>query len=327
MAIGNWLAIFMLLVATTTLQMRLVHGGYHVDVEDISKTITSKNGMVIDCVYLHKQPTLKHPMFKDHKIQVYKRNRMGSIGYGSSMEQEWHRSGNCPAGTIPIRRFPKNAIEPNITIIQPFPPSNDIVVTDKSNSPRDEFAVAVGLNWPYHGASALLPSYRPTKIEPHESSTTCIAIAATIDRTWPPNHKPGEFPPDTTNQIVVGLMMQNDGGKRHRCFNLHCHGFVQTSNKIALGTSFIHGGSSITYNGVPYVAMSIHKAPGQQQWWVSVNDTVIGYFPHTLFPTFFPESYVNQLGGVVHNSRPKGMHTVYSHGQWPHAKKRQLGHS
>lgn len=55
--------------------------------------------------------------------------------------------------------------------------------------------------------------------------------------------------------------------------------------------------------------MSIHRVPGQQQWWVSVKDTVIGYFPHTLFPTFFPESYVNQVGGVVHNSRPRGVHT------------------
>ncbi|KAF8664994.1 hypothetical protein HU200_054315 [Digitaria exilis] len=43
--------------------------------------------------------------------------------------------------------------------------------------------------------------------------------------------------------------------------------------------------------------------------WVSVNGTAIGYFPHTMFPTFFPESYINQVGGVVHNSRPNGMHT------------------
>ncbi|KAF8755717.1 hypothetical protein HU200_011185 [Digitaria exilis] len=28
-----------------------------------------------------------------------------------------------------------------------------------------------------------------------------------------------------------------------------------------------------------------------------------------MFPTFFPESYINQVGGVVHNSRPNGMHT------------------
>ncbi|RLN05214.1 hypothetical protein C2845_PM13G17230 [Panicum miliaceum] len=100
-------------------------------------------------------------------------------------------------------------------------------------------------------------------------------------------------------------MRHNDGGKR-KCFNLQCPGLVQTSNKIALGTSFINHGSSITYHG-------------QQQWWVSVNETAIGYFPHTLFPIFFPESFVNQVGGVVHNSRPIGVHTdtVMGNGRTP----------
>ncbi|KAL6656070.1 hypothetical protein ACP70R_006896 [Stipagrostis hirtigluma subsp. patula] len=68
--------------------------------------------------------------------------------------------------------------------------------------------------------------------------------------------------PDATNQIVVGLMASkdifgnddpnlfvfysNDGGKARNCFNLECPGFIQTSNKIALGTSFINGGATVT---------------------------------------------------------------------------------
>ncbi|TVU11479.1 hypothetical protein EJB05_45067 [Eragrostis curvula] len=91
MACDDWLAVFLLLVATTTSQVRLVHGELHVNPEDISKTIT-----------------------------VYNRNGTGSIGHGSSVEQEWHTSGSCPAGIIPIRRLPKNAIEPNITMMQLF---------------------------------------------------------------------------------------------------------------------------------------------------------------------------------------------------------------
>jgi hypothetical protein len=34
------------------------------------RRVQSKNGVVIDCVYIHKQPSMKHPLFKDHKIQV-----------------------------------------------------------------------------------------------------------------------------------------------------------------------------------------------------------------------------------------------------------------
>lgn len=127
-------------------------------------------------------------------------------------------------------------------------------------------------------------------------------------------------PPDPDGVVNAFFFVQKNGGvDKKKCFNLLCHGFVQTSNQIALGTSFLHGSSSVTYNGVPYIAMSIHKAPGQQQWWVTVNDTPIGYFPHILFPTFFPESFVNQLGGVVFNSRPNGVHTdtVMGNGRLP----------
>lgn len=62
------------------------------------------------------------------------------------------------------------------------------------------------------------------------------------------------------------------------------HGFVQTINQITLGTSFVHGVSTITYDDAPYIVMSIHRAPGQQQWWVTVNDTPSGYFPRILDP-------------------------------------------
>jgi len=70
-----------------------------------------------------------------------------------------------------------------------------------------QFAVAFGVNWPYHGASALLQSWRPTKLERHESSLTSIAIAGTVDRSWARQHRSGDFPPDATNQIAAGLMV------------------------------------------------------------------------------------------------------------------------
>lgn len=65
--------------------------------------------------------------------------------------------------------------------------------------------MGLALDWPYHGLSALLPLWRPTKIEPHESSITSIAIAGTVDRHW--YGRPGEFPPDSTNQIALGFMV------------------------------------------------------------------------------------------------------------------------
>ncbi|CAL4947635.1 unnamed protein product [Urochloa decumbens] len=350
---ANFFVLSLLLVATTVSSLQQVQGGLHVDAEDISKTIKSKNGVVIDCVYIDKQPTLKHPLFKDHKVQVYKDSaatarpigrRLGGFVDGTrappvmQVEQEWRRSGSCPVGTVPILRLPKTAAT-NLTVIPSLSPSglphrDNAMLDDSTNSPRNEFAVAYGLDGPYHGASAFLPSWRPTKIEPQELSATSLLIAATVDRDWISDHPRGTFPPDTTNQIAVGLAASEytfgngdpnlyvyyttDDGKSF-CVNLDCPGFVQTSNEIALGTSFINGGSSKTYDGVPYVSVSIHIVPGQQQWWVTVNDTAIGYFPQLLFPTSFPESFLNQVGGIVHDTRPNGVHTdtVMGNGRLP----------
>lgn len=42
---------------------------------------------------------------------------------------------------------------------------------------------------------------------------------------------------------------------------------------------------------------------------MSVNNTTIGYFLHFLFPTFFLERFVNQLGGVMRDTRLDGVAT------------------
>ncbi|CAL5082310.1 unnamed protein product [Urochloa decumbens] len=325
-------AVAHLLVACASLLLlttqQAVRGGLDVEPEDIYKTIKSKNGVVVDCVYIHKQPTLKHhPLFKDHKIQVYPRSVDSRRPVGH-LRQEWHSSGSCPAGTVPIRRLPKTTVTSPPAAMPSFSRDQhrrDAIILDDSNSPRQEFAIALALAGPYHGASALLPSWRLAKIEPGDASATSLVISGTVNRTWASNPFPGEIPPDVTNQIAVGLMTDpavfgngdphlyvfytNDGGSSRNCLNFQCPGFVQTSNEILLGASFIDGGSSIAYGGVPYVAVNIHRPSGQQQWWVSVNDTAVGYFPHFLFPTFFPESFVNQLGGSVRDTRPGGAHT------------------
>ncbi|BAT15752.1 Os12g0131750 [Oryza sativa Japonica Group] len=54
-----------LLASTTT----TVHG-VQIDPNDIIKTIESECGDIIDCVDIYKQPSLKNPLLKDHKILV-----------------------------------------------------------------------------------------------------------------------------------------------------------------------------------------------------------------------------------------------------------------
>nr|ABA91376.1 hypothetical protein LOC_Os11g03810 [Oryza sativa Japonica Group] len=86
-----------LLASTTT----TVHG-VHIDPNDIIKTIESECGDIIDCVDIYKQPSLKNPLLKDHKI-LFKPSvdrpkiveKMVVLGGNNSFkfaEQAWHRS-------------------------------------------------------------------------------------------------------------------------------------------------------------------------------------------------------------------------------------------
>lgn len=73
--------------------------------------------------------------------QTYRYSKGRSTGRQSEfdgpppVEQEWHRSGSCPRGTIPIRRLPETAVTPNLTVISP---GHDNNVIDDSKSPRYE---------------------------------------------------------------------------------------------------------------------------------------------------------------------------------------------
>jgi hypothetical protein len=47
-----------------------------------------------------------------------------------------------------------------------------------------------------------------------------------------------------------------------------------------------------------------------ENWWVSVMDQDIGYYPETKFNTRFPEAHYVEMGGRVLDSRPGGKHTT-----------------
>ncbi|OAY85498.1 hypothetical protein ACMD2_04084 [Ananas comosus] len=91
--------------------------------------------------------------------------------------------------------------------------------------------------------------------------------------------------------------VQNDGGASTRCYNLDCSpGFVQTNNKVALG-------SYLTPPSTPggtqtFVPVTIHIDNVEEKWWVSFALEEIGYIPAFNFPMFY-EGLANVFGGLV----------------------------
>ena len=50
--------------------------------------------------------------------------------------------------------------------------------------------------------------------------------------------------------------------------------------------------------------------PTGENWWVTVLDHAIGYYPPTVFDTRFPEAFYVEMGGRVLDTRPGGNHTT-----------------
>ncbi|TVU12678.1 hypothetical protein EJB05_46332, partial [Eragrostis curvula] len=301
----------------------------------VNKTIESDDGEVIDCVDFYQQPAFKNAPAGSGEIQAKPAKSMKDMVAAANATtrqerlQTWRRHGSCPAGTVPIRRASPshaNLIAELFRRSSPFGrPGNDISAAhqfgDGRRSPGSKFnssamaappgakvevAAAYATNGPYLGARADVP-YWKLNVHPDEFSMHYIMVGNTLNTSYKPI-KGAKPPEDLTNQIVVGLV--NDGGVKNNCFNLDCGGFhLKEGAPYALESSWRDSDSQV--GGVRYgITLGIHREPAGLNWWVSVMDQEIGYFPETVFNTRFPDAVYVEMGGRVLDTRPGGNHTT-----------------
>ncbi|TVU50719.1 hypothetical protein EJB05_02106, partial [Eragrostis curvula] len=289
----------------------------------------SECGDIIDCIDIYKQPSLKNPLLKDHIIQLKPDmeppkilDKLRGRNY-SFPKQTWQRSGSCPEGTIPILRKPTGAGDDiaNRTIpLSPYGRPTNANIQDEGNG-KLEIAAAYAVSGPYHGASAALPIWK-VQVEPNEFSKNYLLIASPHERNFTPIK--GKSPPDIKNQIAVGtaiypsvlgddnprlyIYATTDGGETSHCLNHEC-GFIQTNNQFALGTRFQDGNSRVG-GELYFITASLYRATGPAVWWLAINEVALGYFDPNWFPVPFIESFHNEMGGRVLDSRPGGRHTT-----------------
>uniref|UniRef100_K3ZF08 Neprosin PEP catalytic domain-containing protein n=1 Tax=Setaria italica TaxID=4555 RepID=K3ZF08_SETIT len=146
------------------------------------------------------------------------------------------------------------------------------------------------------------------------------------NRTDPPFFSYGRPSPAVTNEkfqangkleaypSVLGddnprlyIYSTNDGGGKSNCLNQEC-GFIQTSNQFALGGTFQK--DSTVGGDLYFVHVALYRVTGPAVWWLSVNNVPIGYFDPGMFPVPFIESFHNEMGGRVLDTRPGGRHTM-----------------
>ncbi|KAK2654521.1 hypothetical protein Ddye_014377 [Dipteronia dyeriana] len=100
----------------------------------------------------------------------------------------------------------------------------------------------------------------------------------------------------------------SDGYQNTGCYNLQCPGFVQIDKGLALG-GLMEPVSS--YNGSQFeILLIVKRDQVSGNWWLTIQDKIIGYWPGSLFTGLADMSTEIIWGGVVLNSNVGGHHTA-----------------
>ncbi|GLJ25780.1 hypothetical protein SUGI_0493600 [Cryptomeria japonica] len=290
------------------------------------RSIQSPDGDVIDCVAIHQQPGLHHPLLRNHKFQDFptrpssieaRANRSLQSGPAHAF-QTWHLTGpSCPHGTVPVRRttvgdlmrvaspekYGKKSKKTRLWVSQK--PS----VTDGNGH---EHAIAFVKGGEYYGAKASLNVWEPHIEAPGEFSLSQMWVLS------------GSFDGSDLNSIEAGWQVSpelygdnmprlftywtSDSYQETGCYNLLCSGFIQTSESVAIGAA-INPVSS--FNGPQYdITILVWKDPKEGNWWMELGDgTLVGYWPSSLFTHLSDHATTVEWGGEIVNTQQGGDHT------------------
>ncbi|KAL4588402.1 hypothetical protein LXL04_001287 [Taraxacum kok-saghyz] len=269
------------------------------------KTIRVKNGDIIDCVDIYKQPAFQHPALKNHIIQMKSNHLHPTTDQTRTSSkvplQVWQQYGSCPNGTIPIRRTSNKNYQTNIH------PSKVIV------TPHHSFSVVLTEGFSYSGAKATIKVWRPYVESTNDYSSSKVMLRNgplrafdNVEAGWTVN--PKVYHDNKTRLFAYWTV----DGMNTGCFDLTCPGFVQTSHEVVLGGDISDLSGSL-------ITIQISKDPYTLNWFLKYDNKEVGYWPGELFPILRHQANLVLWGGEV--SSPKvGTHphtaTAMGSGKW-----------
>nr|XP_023872927.1 uncharacterized protein LOC111985507 [Quercus suber] len=270
------------------------------------KSIQGEDGDIIDCVDIYQQPAFSHPLLKNHTIQMKPSSIPGGVKVNSIQEklfQGWHKSGQCPEATIPIRRSQEDEHPPPRAIH--FKPSRTQLNQSFAAYHKNHEYATVYINGDnLYGARSSINIWKPTVSDDGEISIAQIWVVAgpdeqlnTMEAGW------NVYSDDQKTRFFI--YWTSDGYHETGCYNLECSGFVQTNNEFAIGSS-IEAVSSYDSNQYD-IGITIYK--NNENWWLQVEDQLIGYWPQSIFTYLASSATTLDWGGEIYNSKPGGSHT------------------
>ncbi|XP_017435773.1 uncharacterized protein LOC108342500 [Vigna angularis] len=259
-----------------------------------SKSIHTEFGDIIDCIDIYKQPSMDHPLLKDHKLQ---RKPNFHTGFGQSSKKNLETKfmfelskDECLKGTVPILRTTKEDLIREQSML-----NDHILIKDLPGVHFAEFFLRPRYA-PYYGVAGTNSIYNPHIDSKFQISMSHIWVeSGTVESTnkislgW---HVAPELYGDYSSHIYTSWTVDNF--KKTGCYNLRCAGFVQTNKLFHLGQRItnvsIYGGPTID----SFIAIS--QDSKTKNWWIIINNKFIGYFPAKLFTNMSSADHVGWGG-------------------------------
>ncbi|XP_052734768.1 uncharacterized protein LOC108342362 isoform X1 [Vigna angularis] len=258
------------------------------------KSIYTKFGDIIDCIDIYKQPSLDHPLLKDHKLQrkpnfhnVIGESSEKNLGIKSMFELS---KDECPKGTVPIFRTTKDDLIREQSML-----NDHILIKDLPGVHLAEISLRPSYA-PFYGVAGINSIYNPRVDSKFQISMTHVWVEkGTVESNnkislgW--HVAPGIYG-DYDSHFYTSWT--TDNYNKTGCYNIRCPGFVQTSKKIYLGqritNTSICGGQTIDS------FLAISQDTKSKNWWIIINNKFIGYFPAKLFSNMSTADHVGWGG-------------------------------
>ncbi|XP_050896983.1 uncharacterized protein LOC127103791 [Lathyrus oleraceus] len=239
------------------------------------------------CINIHKQPSLNHPLLKNHKIQRYPTFTRNIVPKRSSYDGKIIEE--CPLGKVPFHKKTKKHQ------IKGF----------QSNS-HEYHSITLDTNQTatFHGGYAHVGAYN-LQLKGKQYSLSGIWVES--------------GPPSNLNSIFVGIgVMPNLYGDSEihlttrwtaggsGCYNVHCPGFVQVKSKPYLGMILSPVSSIGSFKKWVFVP-TIKQDKVTGHWWLCIFPKLrcFGYFPKELFSHLSSGASIVRYGGETYT--PPGM--------------------
>ncbi|CAL9228891.1 unnamed protein product [Arabidopsis halleri] len=285
------LKLFALLISFSFVQSR--------DTTKIWKSIKLNEKMIYDCVDIYKQPSLNHPLLKNHKIQMEpsflipkSKNQVESKIFKKIID--------CPNGTVPILRHTKEYV------------ANAQYFGEKHFNP---FTMQSNGRSPFYGTASYI-SVHNLNVSRDQISYAHVYVGSRVN--------------NIDNFIETGWMINPSlfgdgrvwgygyfkGANGTGCYNTVCPGFVQVSKR-----DLISGPLPEAPEGKRNIGSNFQQDKKSGNWWVSDiknvgKDIHIGYWPKELFDVISDGVNIVGVGGVVKTS-PSGNSPPMGNGHRP----------